>query len=40
MEINRINGPCGVLKKMAGLEFDGNFVILPPGEAVGEEHFL
>jgi hypothetical protein len=39
MEINRMKGPCGVLRKMARLEFDGNFVIVPPGEAVGEGHF-
>jgi hypothetical protein len=39
MGINRINGPCGALKKMARLELDGNFVIVPPGESVGEGHF-
>jgi hypothetical protein len=39
MRINEMSGPCGVLKKMARLEFDGNFVIVPPGEAVREEHF-
>jgi hypothetical protein len=39
MEITRMNGPCGVLRKMARLEFDDNFVIVPPCEAVSEEHF-
>jgi hypothetical protein len=39
MEINRMNGPCGVLRKMARLEFDANFAIIPPGEPVSEEHF-
>jgi hypothetical protein len=39
MRINEISGPCGVLKKMARLEFDGNFVIVPSGEAVSEDHF-
>jgi hypothetical protein len=39
MEINSMDGPCGVLRKMARLEFDGNFVIVPPGEAVSEAHF-
>jgi hypothetical protein len=39
MEINSMDGPCGVLQKMARLEFDGNFVIAPPGEAVSEAHF-
>jgi hypothetical protein len=39
MGINRMNGPCGALKKMVKLEFDDNFVIVPPGEVVGERHF-
>jgi hypothetical protein len=39
MEVNRMNGPCGVLRKMARLEFDGDFTIIPPGEPVGENHF-
>jgi hypothetical protein len=39
MEINSMDGPCGALQKMARLEFDGNFVVVPPGEAVGEAHF-
>jgi hypothetical protein len=39
MEINRMNGPCGVLRKMARLEIDANFTIIPPGEPVGEKHF-
>jgi hypothetical protein len=40
MRINQIDGPCGVLKKMARLEFDGNFAVVPPGEAVCEGHFF
>jgi hypothetical protein len=39
MEINSMDGPCGVLRKMARLEFDGDFAVIPPGEAVGEAHF-
>jgi hypothetical protein len=39
MQINQMGGPCGVLKKMARLEFDGDFAVVPPGEAVGEGHF-
>jgi hypothetical protein len=39
MEVDRIDGPCGVLRKMAELDFDGNFAIVPPGETVGEGHF-
>jgi hypothetical protein len=39
MSVNRMSGPCGALKKMARLEFDDNFVIVPPGESVGEGHF-
>jgi hypothetical protein len=39
MEINSMDGPCGVLQKMARLEFDGNFAVIPPGEAVSEAHF-
>jgi hypothetical protein len=39
MEINRMDGPCGVLRKMARLEFDGNFAVVPPGEIVSEEYF-
>lgn len=40
LEINELPGPCGVLRKMMRLEFDENFAIIPPGEAVNEEHFL
>ena len=32
-----LEAPCGVLKKMARLEFDDDFVIVPPGEVVTEE---
>ena len=39
MEINSMDGPCGVLQKMARLEFDDNFVIVRPGETVTEAHF-
>lgn len=33
-------GPCGVLKKMMRLEFDDNFIVVPPGTVISEEHFL
>jgi hypothetical protein len=39
MEINRMEGPCGVLRKMARLELDDNFAVVPPGEPVSEAHF-
>jgi hypothetical protein len=39
MEINSMDGPCGVLRKMARLELDGDFAVIPPGEAVSETHF-
>jgi hypothetical protein len=39
MRINEMSGPCGVLKKMVRLDFDGNFTIIPPGEPVSEKHF-
>ncbi len=40
LEINTLPGPCGVLEKMMRLEFDENFIAIPPGEEVTEEHFL
>jgi hypothetical protein len=39
MEVNLMKGPCGVLRKMARLELDANFTIIPPGEPVSEKHF-
>lgn len=39
MEINELAGPFGVLKKMACLDFDDNFIVIPPGEVIREEHF-
>jgi hypothetical protein len=30
MQVNSMDGPCGIPRKMAGLEFDGNFVAVPP----------
>ena len=39
LEINSLPGYCGVLKKMMRLEFDENFIIVPAGEEVKEEHF-
>lgn len=40
VDINCLPGPCGVLKKMMRLEFDDNFIVVPPGTAISEEHFL
>jgi len=39
IEINRMEGPCGVLRKMLSLDFDANFLIVPPGVPVSEEQF-
>ncbi len=39
VEISEMEGKCSVLHKMMRLEFDDNFVIVPPGEIVGEAHF-
>lgn len=41
VEINELEGPCGILEKMLTLNFDeNNFVMVPPGVAVTEEHFM
>jgi len=39
LEITVAKGPYGVLRKMAALNFDDNFVIVPPGETVSTKHF-
>jgi hypothetical protein len=39
MEIKQIDGRCDMLKKMTGLNFDGDFIVIPPGDAVSLEHF-
>ena len=40
IEINELPAPYGLLKKMLTLDFDEeNFVMIPPGTAVAEEHF-
>ena len=40
VDITTHPGPCGVLKKMMRLDFDDNFIVVPPGTAIAEEHFL
>jgi hypothetical protein len=40
MTINRLDGPCGGLLKLAKLEIDADFAVIPPGEPVGEKHFI
>ncbi|UOO37726.1 DUF1638 domain-containing protein [Oscillospiraceae bacterium CM] len=37
--INRLRAPHGVLKKMMRLQFDGDFVLVPPGEMVTQKLF-
>ncbi|MEL7563696.1 MAG: DUF1638 domain-containing protein [Dehalobacterium sp.] len=39
MDIISVEGKCGVLGKMMRLDFDDNFVIVPPGTRVSEKHF-
>jgi len=39
LEITVAKGHYGVLRKMAALDFDDNFVIIPPGETVSTKHF-
>ena len=39
VEINVVEGKYGVLRKMAALQLDNNFVIVSPGETVCERHF-
>jgi hypothetical protein len=40
VDITSHSGPCGVLKKMVRLEFDENFMVVPPGTVISEECFL
>jgi hypothetical protein len=39
MNVSELPGPFGVLKKMVNIQIDRNFVVVPPGEPVSEEHF-
>ncbi len=39
LEIREAPGRFGVLRKMAKLDFDDDFVIVPPGVTVDESHF-
>ncbi|MEE0777010.1 MAG: DUF1638 domain-containing protein [Bacillota bacterium] len=40
IEVNELPGPYGILEKMLTLDFDEeNFVMIPPGVAVTEQHF-
>lgn len=39
VDINIVKGPYGMLKKMAKLDFDHNFLLIPPGEKVEERMF-
>jgi len=40
MTINYQEGSCAVLNKMMRLDFDKNFAIVPPSEAVSEKYFI
>lgn len=40
LDITTHPGPCGVLNKMVRLAFDDDFIVVPPGTAIIEEHFL
>lgn len=39
MEIGELEGQCSILHKMLRLEFDDNFIIVPPGIEVAAGHF-
>jgi len=39
MDVIEVKGRYNILRKMAALEFDSDFVIVPPGETVCEKHF-
>jgi len=37
VQVREIDAPCGVLRKMLRLDFDGDFLFVPPGEKVAFE---
>lgn len=39
MDITLLEGKCGVLRQIMRLDFDDNFIIIPPGSRVSERHY-